>query len=187
MNDDNQLIDLALAGDSAAFGQLVTKYQDRLYNTLVYVIGSAEDARDVAQEAFVRAFVKLETFQRSAAFYSWLYRIALNMAISGQRRKRPTSSIDQARHLAGEEPQDDGPPPEERLERQERAEQVRAALAALSEDYRVVLVLRDMDGHAYDEIAQMLEIPVGTVRSRLFRGRMQLREQLKEVLQEDRP
>src|SRR5215469_8791591 len=80
--DDPQLIESALAGNSAAFGDLVRKYQDRLYNTMVHLTGSAEDAKDVVQDAFVKAFVKLESFQRSSAFYTWLYRIAFNTAVS---------------------------------------------------------------------------------------------------------
>src|SRR6202030_4235360 len=82
VNDDAQLIDEALAGQSVSFGRLVTKYQDRLYNALVHVIGSTEEARDVVQDAFVQAFLKLGSFHRSSAFYTWLYRIAFNVAIS---------------------------------------------------------------------------------------------------------
>jgi RNA polymerase sigma-70 factor (ECF subfamily) len=185
VDDDDRLIDLALAGNSAAFGDLVCKYQDRLYNTIVHVIGSAEDARDVVQDAFVQAFVKLETFQRTSAFYTWLYRIAFNAAISRKRRQRPTLSVEQQREHSGEEPTDGGEAPEEGLERQELAEQVRAALANLSEEHRAVIVLREMDGHDYDAIAGILELPVGTVRSRLHRARLQLRNELKLVLQLD--
>ena len=93
MNDDAQLIDKTLAGHSAAYGDLVRKYQDRLYNTVVHVAGNAEDARDIVQDAFVQAFVKLDTFQRSSAFYTWLYRIAFNLAATHRRRRRPTLSV----------------------------------------------------------------------------------------------
>jgi RNA polymerase sigma-70 factor (ECF subfamily) len=82
VKDDALLIDEVLAGDTSAFGQLVIKYQDRLFNTLSYVLGSCEEAEDVVQDAFVQAFVKLNTFQRASAFYTWLYRIAFNLAIS---------------------------------------------------------------------------------------------------------
>lgn len=185
MNDDAQLIDETLAGRSAAFGQLVTRYQDRLYNTLVHVTGNAEDARDAAQEAFIQAFTKLETFQRNAAFYTWLYRIAFNVAVSHRRRRRPTASVDQAREASGLEPMDPAEAPTEHLEREERARQVHEAIAELSEEHREVLVLREIDGCCYDTIAQILELPIGTVRSRLHRARLQLREQLKEVLMVD--
>lgn len=183
--NDTQLIDEALAGNSAAFGELVLKYQDRLYHTLAHVMGSADDAYDVVQDTFVQAFVKLETFQRTAAFYTWVYRIAMNMAATHRRRRKPTLSIEQIRETTAQEPLDRGAGPDGRLRQRERADQVQAALASLSEEHRMILVLREMDGCDYETIAEMLDLPVGTVRSRLHRARLQLRDQLKGVLQED--
>ena len=180
MNDDAQLIEETLGGRSAAFGQLVTKYQDRLYNTLVHVTGHAEDARDVAQEAFIQAFVKLDTFHGNSAFYTWLYRVAFNVAVTHRRRKRPTASVDRAREAGGRE---DGPV--ERFEQSERVRQVHEAIAQLSEEHREVLVLREIDGFCYETIAGILDLPIGTVRSRLHRARLQLREELREVLTVD--
>jgi RNA polymerase sigma-70 factor (ECF subfamily) len=185
VNDDAQLIDETLAGHTAAFGRLVLKYQDRLYNTVVHVAGNAEDARDVVQEAFVQAFLKLDTFQHSSAFYTWLYRIAFNVAASHRRRRRPTLSVEYARETSGLEPIDDGNGPTERLEQNDRCQQVRQALERLSEEHRTVLVLREIDGCCYETIADVLDLPIGTVRSRLHRARLQLREQLKEVLMID--
>ncbi len=185
MNDDAQLIVGALAGDSSAFGQLVTRYQDRLYNSLVHVVGSTDLAYDAVQDAFVQAFVKLDTFEQASAFYTWLYRIAFNMAISRRRRDKPTVSVEQAREELGHEPADRGAGPADRLERHERACQVQAGLGRVSQEHRAILVLREVDGCAYEEIAEILGLPVGTIRSRLHRARMQLREQLKDVLQED--
>ena len=95
MNDDAKLIDASLAGDTAAFGQLVQKYQDRLYHTMTHVVGSLEDAEDIVQDALVQAFVKLETFQGASAFFTWLYRIAFNLAMSQKRRTKPIRSIDE--------------------------------------------------------------------------------------------
>jgi RNA polymerase sigma-70 factor (ECF subfamily) len=184
VKDDVQLIGEALDGDSAAFGQLVTRYQDRLYNTLVHVAGSTDIAYDMVQDAFVQAYVKLETFERSSAFYTWLYRIAVNLAISRRRREKPMASIDHARDVLGREPVDRADPPEARLERHERACQVQQALATLSDEHRTVLVLREMEGCSYEQIAGILELPVGTIRSRLHRARLQLRDQLKGVFQE---
>ncbi len=187
VNDDAQLIDAALAGESAAFGKLVTQYQDRLYHALRHLVGSAEDARDVAQDAFVQAFVKLETFRGRSAFYTWLYRIAFNLAMSHRRRQRPTASIDQMKDSMGSEPMDsksmdgDGSP-DRRLIEQERIAQVRAALARLSDEHCAVLVLREMENQPYDAIAEILELPVGTVRSRLHRARIQMRDELTEIL-----
>lgn len=182
---DKQLIDRALDGEQAAFGQLVTKYQDRLYNTLVHVVGSADTAYDVVQDAFVQAYLKLETFERASGFYTWLYRIAVNLAISRRRREKPTASIDQVREASGQEPLDHNDPPEARIEQAERAGQVQAALAALSEEHRTILVLREVDGCAYEQIAEILDLPIGTIRSRLYRARLQLRDQLQGLLEED--
>lgn len=182
MNDDAQLIEQTLQGRSVAFGELVRKYQDRLYNTVVHVVGGSDDALDVVQEAFVQAFVKLESFQQTSAFYTWLYRIAFNVAASHRRRRKATISIEYARDLAGDEPVDRNLGPEERLELLERCQQVQEAVAALSEEHRTVLVLREIDGCCYETIAEILQLPIGTVRSRLHRARLQLRDQLKEVL-----
>ncbi len=182
VSDDAQLIDQALGGQSEAFGQLVLKYQDRLFNTVFHVVGHAEDARDIVQEALVQAFLKLESFRRESAFYTWLYRIAFNVAMSQRRRRRPAVSMDRLRETAHMEPLDDEDDPAESLERKERCGQVRRAIGRLPEEYRAVLVLREIDGCCYETIAEVLDLPVGTVRSRLHRARLQLREQLKGVL-----
>jgi RNA polymerase sigma-70 factor (ECF subfamily) len=182
VNNDSELIEQTLQGRPAAFGVLVRKYQDRLFNTLAHVLGNVEDAHDVAQDSFIQAFVKLETFQQSSAFYTWLYRIAMNMAATSRRRKRAVLSVDQTREATGREPIDLGESPGERLERLERQRQVRQAIAGLPEEFRAVVVLREIEGFCYETIAEVLDLPVGTVRSRLHRARAQLRDQLKEVL-----
>jgi RNA polymerase sigma-70 factor (ECF subfamily) len=183
--DDATLIERSRAGEPDAYGELVVRYQDRLYNTLLRVCGESEEARDVTQEAFVQAFVKLDSFRGNSAFYTWLYRIAFNTAISRRRRRKPTSSLDEAREAAGVEPVDPDARPEANLEREEQAIQVRAALATLSEEHRSVLVLREIDGRDYETIGEMLDIPVGTVRSRLHRARMQLKEEMLKRMDSD--
>ena len=183
--DDATLIERSRAGEPEAFGELVVRYQDRLYNTLIRVCGDAEEARDVTQEAFVQAFVKLDSFRGNSAFYTWLYRIAFNTAISRRRRRKPTFSLDEARDAAGFEPADPDARPEANLEREEQAIQVRAALATLSEEHRSVLVLREIDGCDYETIGEMLEVPVGTVRSRLHRARMQLKEEMEKRMKDE--
>jgi len=185
VSDDAELIAQTLQGQPASFGVLVRKYQDRLYNAVVHTMGNAEDARDAVQEAMVQAFVRLETFQHSSAFYTWLYRIAFNIAASHRRRKHITASVDHARETIGEEPVDSGPDPGDRIEQQERCQPGRQAIAQLTEEHRAVLVLRDMEGLSYEEIAEVLTLPVGTVRSRLHRARMQLRDMLKGNLSLD--
>ena len=146
MNDDAPLIAATLAGDTAAFGQLVGLYQDRLYNSLLRVLGSAEDARDVVQDAFVQAFLKLDSFRGSSAFYTWLYRIAFNLAMSHARRERKMVSLDRVKDGCGSEPVDGQPPPEADVLRTEHVALVHAALAELSAEYRQILVLRETRG-----------------------------------------
>lgn len=185
VNDDTRLIEQALAGDSAAFGRLVRKYQDRLYNTMVHVVGRGDDAMDVVQDAFVQAFVKLDSFKQNAAFYTWLYRIAFNVASTYRRRRKPMLSVDRVREVSGEEPIDSDIGPVDKVEQDERCRQVRSAIAGLNEEHRSVIVLREIDGCCYETIAEILDLPVGTVRSRLHRARLQLKEQLREVLMFD--
>lgn len=185
LSDDAPLIEATLAGDTAAFGQLVGKYQDRLYNSLTRVLGSAEDARDIVQDAFVQAFLKLSSFRGSSAFYTWLYRIAFNLAMSHARKQRPTTSLDRMKAGYGDEPVDGQPAPDARITQRERVDMVHAALAELSVEYRQILVLRELEGCRYDEIAEILELPAGTVRSRLFRARLQLRDRLAPAMREE--
>ncbi len=182
MSDDAQLIAETLKGHSAAFGKLVEKYQDRLYNTVVHLVGNAEDARDIVQEAFVQAFVKLDSFKGLSAFYTWIYRIAQNLAAGLRRRQHLMGSIEQNREQFGMDPVDNGNGPLDQVQQQERCGQVRRALKQLSLEHRTVLVLREIDGCSYETIAEILALPVGTVRSRIHRARMQLREELKAVL-----
>jgi RNA polymerase sigma-70 factor (ECF subfamily) len=186
VSDDASLIAATLAGDSAAFGRLVAAYQDRLYNSLLRVLGSSEDAADIVQDAFVQAFTKLNTFRGTSAFYTWLYRIAFNLAMSHARRGHKTTSLDGMKALVGEEPMDGAPAVESGLIQQERIDLVHAALAQLGLDYRQILVLREIDGYSYEEIAEILELPVGTVRSRLFRARMHMRDLLAPRLHVER-
>lgn len=180
--DDAQLIRAACQGETAAYGALVRKYQARLCTSLTHICGSFDDAEDVAQDAFVQAYVKLRTFAGGSSFYTWLYRIAVNAAISRKRRRREQTSVDAGREYAGLEPHDDGERAEERLLREERAVLVQRALGRLSDEHRTILVLREIDDYDYDEIARILELPVGTVRSRLHRARLQLKEQLDAIL-----
>jgi RNA polymerase sigma-70 factor (ECF subfamily) len=181
VNDESQLIDESLLGDSSAFGQLVKIHQDRLYNAVANFIGDRTEAEDVVQEAFVQAYLKLASFKRNAAFYTWLYRIAFNTAVSRKRRKRVETSVDQTREHTGSEPVDLGDTPGDRMMRDEQASQVHAALALLSDEHRAILVLREMDELDYDTIAEILGINIGTVRSRLHRARTQMREKLIEI------
>jgi RNA polymerase sigma-70 factor (ECF subfamily) len=176
--DDGTLIDRTLAGDPEAFGVLVTRYQDRLYNMLVCVTGSAEEARDVAQEAFIRAFVNLATFQRSAGFYTWLFRIAFNLRIGHKRREQRHRTWQQQTWEQGQRSSVGGHDPSASLESSECVQRVRTAINRLADDHRDVLLLREIEGCCYEEISRILGVPLGTVRSRLHRARAQLRLEL---------
>ncbi|MHB0955281.1 MAG: RNA polymerase sigma factor [Pirellulaceae bacterium] len=179
MNNDQQLIELALHGNTAAYGQLVRRYQDRLFTSLGHVVSSREEAEDVVQDAFVQAMLKLSSFRQDSSFYTWLYRIAINSALYRQRRRRQEPAIDAGRALRGNEPPDPGVDPSDRLMREERATEIQQALGRLTEEFRLVLVMRDVDGFDYQSIARILDLSVGTVRSRLHRARSLMREQLR--------
>lgn len=186
--DDQRLIAECLNGRAEAFGELVVRYQDRLYGTLATVLGSADEALDVSQDAFVHAFRKLDTFRGQSAFYSWLFRIAMNAAVSRKRKSRRASvSLEAARERSGLEPADTHPAarPGYSLEASERQERVRAALAELSEEFRTVLVLKEMEGLKYEEIAEIVECPIGTVRSRIHRARAEMREKLESLFRDE--
>lgn len=182
---DDRLIDRSLAGDSAAYGDLVHRHQDRLRGSLLRVTGSAEEAEDVAQEAFVQAYLKLTTFQRSARFYTWLYRIAFNLAVSKSRKWRPRVSLTTVEEAGGFEPTAETTAPDHPLTESERGQLLHAAIADLADDHRQVVVLREFEDMDYQQIAEVLEVPVGTVRSRLFRARAQLRDRLTPILGDD--
>jgi RNA polymerase sigma-70 factor (ECF subfamily) len=179
---DGNLIKATLAGQPTAFGQLVLKYQDRLFNSVFRLLGSTEDARDITQDAFVQAFLKLETFRGSAAFYTWLYRIGFNLAMSHARGKHNTQSLDGAKSDRGSEPVDGRPLPEADFAREEQIKLVHAAIGKLVAEYRQIIVLREIESCSYDQIADILDLPIGTVRSRLFRARLALRDQLAPML-----
>jgi RNA polymerase sigma-70 factor (ECF subfamily) len=179
--DDHPLILACLQGDTTAFGVLVRRYQDRLYNTVYRLVESAEDAQDVVQDAFLNAYQSLDGFKGDSQFFTWLYRIAVNSAISLKRKRRIVLSIDGARNgQATIEPQDpsDLTRPGYQLEQQEQERRIQQALARLSPEHRAVLVMKDMEGQKYEAMAEVLQVPIGTVRSRLHRARLELREVL---------
>lgn len=175
---DDGLIDRSLAGDSAAYGELVARYQDRLRASLFRLTSSTEEAEDVAQEAFVQAYLKLSSFQRSSRFYTWIYRIAFNQAISKNRKRRPRVSLNVVQEAGGPEPVAEAGNPTESTLAGERAELLHAAIGKLEDDHRQVIVLREFEEMDYQQISEVIDAPVGTVRSRLFRARAQLRELL---------
>ncbi|MFN3190342.1 MAG: RNA polymerase sigma factor [Aureliella sp.] len=184
MNSESELIRNALGGDTSAYGVLVERYQARLFNSMIQIVGSPDEAEDVVQDSFVQAYIKLHTFQGNSQFFTWLYRIAFNNALSRQRRKRADLSIEQSREITGSDPIDKAEAPDEPLMREERVSLVHEALQRLTDEHRTILVLREMDELPYEEIATLLSINIGTVRSRLSRARNQLKIQLEELQKE---
>ena len=181
--DDQSLIAECLQGNTSAFGVLVRRYQERLYNSVYRLLDNAEDARDVVQEAFLSAYQSLDSFKGDARFFTWLYRIAVNTAISLRRKQRVSVSIDSARN--GEFPIDPLDPSEQSrpghaLERAEQERRIQQALSRLSPEHRAVLVMKDMEGQKYETMAEILQVPIGTIRSRLHRARLELRELLEQ-------
>jgi RNA polymerase sigma-70 factor (ECF subfamily) len=179
--DDRRLITDCRAGRTSAFGELVRRYQDRLFNAVLRVVDNAEDAADVVQDAFLNAFQSLNSFKGDSEFFTWLYRIAFNAAISLRRKRKAVVSFDGIRDEKGTaEPVDPSEytRPGLSLERSEGDALVLAALGRLSAEHRAVLVLKDLEGQKYEDIAAVLDVPVGTVRSRLHRARLELRDLL---------
>lgn len=186
-DDDKSLIDACRAGNREAFGVLVTRYQDRLYPTIFRLTGCADEARDLLQDAFLRAFEKLDRFHGESTFYTWIYRIAVNLALSGRRRRKPVLRLNHDADSAPLDPAYDSAEsdPSAPLQRAERDRMIQDALNALAADHRAVVVMKEFDGLQYEEIAAMLEIPIGTVRSRLHRARCELRVRLRSLVDED--
>ncbi|MEC5396918.1 RNA polymerase sigma factor RpoE [Uliginosibacterium sp. H1] len=185
---DQQLVERAQRGDQQAFGLLVSKYQRKLARLLSRMIRDPAEVEDVAQEAFIKAYRALPSFRGDSAFYTWLYRIGVNTAknyLVSQGRRAPTTT-----EIASEEAEtfDDGDQlrdidtPERLLVTKQIGETVNAAMEALPEDLRTAIMLRELEGLSYEEIATVMDCPIGTVRSRIFRAREAIAERLKPLL-----
>ncbi len=188
-------------GDIGAFEHVVLKYQDRVYNICLRMVGHREDARDLAQETFMKAFEGISKFEHKSSFYTWLFRIAVNLSISWRRRDKNIrmyslngdegepglesrlSQADQALKLRGAVRGSETLQPPEELRRKETRQAVTSALQQLDDDHRLILILRDIESLDYAAIASILELPIGTVRSRLHRARLALRDLLKPVVE----
>ncbi len=186
-----ELLDRSRRGDRRAFGQLVVVYQDRLFNAILRMVGDRDEAAELTQETFTRGLASLDTFRGDSAPYTWLFRIGMNLAISRLRKehRRRTFSLDRPGQFNGHG-RGDGQAsglvdrmrqqqPMAALEQRERAEQVVMALGRIDPDYRAVLVMRDVEGFDYQQMADVLDVPLGTLKSRLFRARIALRDELK--------
>lgn len=186
-DDDRRLIADCLGGRRDAFGELVTRYQARLYNAALRLVQSPDDAADVVQDAFLNAYQSLHSFKGDAEFFTWLYRIAFNTAISLKRRKRPVVSFEAHAGEPGIDPVDSSEYVKtgHALERTEDERQLNGAIARLSPEHRDVLLMKDIEGMKYEEIAELLRVPIGTIRSRLHRARLELRDLLVPLEERD--
>ena len=186
-DSDQQLVERVQAGDKAAFDLLVRKYQHRVLKLVSRFVSDAAEAEDVAQEAFLKAYRALASFRGDSAFYTWLYRIAINTAKNAlvSSRRRP---VDFDLDLQDPEQYDrharlkEGDTPEGVLLTEEIRSVVEKAMEQLPEDLRTAIVLRELEGLSYEEIAEAMDCPVGTVRSRIFRAREAIDKKLKPLL-----
>jgi len=185
---DNVLVERTQQGDQAAFGLLVEKYQHRLAKLVSRYIYDSAEVEDVCQEALIKAYRAIGNFRGESAFYTWLYRIAVNTAknyLISQGRRPPKSDIDAEDAVqieAGAAMRETGTPEANALTR-ELAETVTRAVDNLPEDLKMAITLREIEGLSYDEIAQVMACPIGTVRSRIFRARDAIDRELKPLLE----
>jgi RNA polymerase sigma-70 factor (ECF subfamily) len=185
---DQQLVERAQRGDKHAFELLVAKYQRKLARLLSRFIRDAAEVEDVSQEAFIKAYRALPSFRGESAFYTWLYRIGINTAknyLVAQGRRAPTVTMydnEEAEGFEGGDELRDINTPENALMSKQIAETVNSAVEALPEELRTAITLREIEGLSYEEIAQIMNCPIGTVRSRIFRARDAISEKLRPLL-----
>lgn len=185
---DQALVRRVQAGEKGAFDLLVRKYQHKLTSVISRYVGDWSECQDVAQESFVRAYRAIGNFRGDSAFYTWLYKIAINTAknwLVSQGRRPPTEDVqvEDAEHLDAAVRLKDGSTPERELLRQEIERTVTRAVDALPDELRQAITLREVDGLSYEEIAETMNCPIGTVRSRIFRAREAIAERLRPHLE----
>jgi RNA polymerase sigma-70 factor (ECF subfamily) len=187
--DEKDLVRQAKAGDSEAFRQLFERHNRRAYALALGVVRNPDDALDVVQEAFIKAHRYLPKFEGTSSFYTWLYRIVMNLAIDHLRKAKRAQQVDfndAIAHLEGEGkvgedsllPRILGADPGKSLVRKEMREHIRIALASLSDNHRAVLVMRELEGLSYEQMAEAMKCSKGTIMSRLFHARKNMQEQL---------
>ena len=185
--DVDRLVAAARAGDEDAFGELVRMFHERVYAVIYRMVSQADDARDLAQQAWVKAWQRLGTYKQESQFFTWIYRIAVNTAMDHLRKqgRRKEVSLD-AFPVSDPKPSIDWTPPSEgrpdrRLEQEEIRKAFQSALASLGPEHRTALVLREVEGLSYQEIAGAMKCRMGTVMSRIFYARRLIQEHMKEL------
>ncbi len=184
---DKELVKRVQKGDQVAFDMLFARYQVKILNLISRYVPDSEEVQDVAQEAFIKAYRALPRFRGDSAFYTWLYRIAINTAknhLVARSRRPPSMDVDiqDADYRDDADMLRDTEDPESALSRDQLQETIHKALADLPDDLRSALTLREFDGLSYEQIAQVLDCPVGTVRSRIFRAREFVDERMQPML-----
>jgi len=185
---DQQLVERVQSGDKQAFGLLVSKYQRRLHRLLARLVRDPAEVEDLAQETFIKAYRALGTFRGESAFYTWLYRIGINTAknhLTTQARRLPMATgmdVDEMNGVEGAERVRDFDTPERQLMTRQIALTVDEAMASLSDELREAIVLRELEGLSYEDIASVMDCPIGTVRSRIFRAREAIAARLRPLL-----
>ena len=171
---DGALVRRSLDGDATAFSELVERHQTRVYNLCLRILGDRDDARDAAQDTFLSALRKLEQFRGDAAFTTWLHRVAVNACYDELRKRRRRPMLHALPDEDEDRTRDLGPPSPDHADAIAGSLDVAAGLASVPEDFRIALVLADVQDLPYDEIARILDVPVGTAKSRVHRGRLAL-------------
>lgn len=193
-SNEQLLLERSKAGDIAAFEKLIEVYQKKIFNLAYRMVGNHDDAADLAQEALIRIFKSIANFKEQSSFSTWVYRITTNVCLDEIRKKknRRVLSLDEEIHVEDGEMQrqimSDDPLPDEVVEREELRSIVNGAIGSLPEEQRLVISLRDIQGLSYDEIAEVLDCPTGTVKSRINRARQALKNVLmtkRELLNEE--
>jgi RNA polymerase sigma-70 factor, ECF subfamily len=186
--DEALLVKRARQGDLAAYDELVRRYQERIYATVYHMTSNHEDANDLAQEAFIKAFQALKSFKGGSSFYTWVYRIAVNKTINflKQRKNKSQISLNDLDFNAEHDPDlvalISEKTPRREINLNELQERLNAAMQKLSEPHRLVVTLHDVQGLSHEEIAEIMDCNIGTVRSRLFYARQQLQAYLSDYL-----
>jgi len=187
---DKQLVERVQHGDKKAFDLLVLKYQQRIINLVSRFVYSPSDAQDIAQEAFIKAYRALPNFRGESAFYTWMYRIAVNtaknyLAVKSRRPLESAQDIEDVEQIEGDHTLRDYETPEHLLLRDEIQETILNSIEALPEDLKIAITLREVEGLSYEDIASAMDCPIGTVRSRIFRAREAIDKELKPLLENE--
>ena len=187
---DKQLVERVQNGDKKAFDLLVLKYQQRIISLVSRFVHNPTDAQDITQEAFIKAYRALPKFRGESAFYTWMYRIAVNtaknyMAVKSRRPLESTQDINDVEQIEGDHTLRHQETPERLLLRDEIQETILNSIEALPEDLKIAITLRDVEGLSYEDIASTMDCPIGTVRSRIFRAREAIDRELKPLLENE--